>query len=381
MGGFEELLGMLGGAERTAAAAAAAQWRTPARVLVFGAEGVGKTTLIEVLRPECAPPGPGGGGVGAVEFAESAAYRPPDTPAGPRDIAAAVAAEVAGADVALWVLGEVATAQDRAVAERLRAAGPACPPVLGVLARGDLARADGHTTVQEAARHRAKTLGADLTIGVLPACVMLGRNGDAPLRLTGPEVEELRRMAKGDDVVQWLAPDLLVARGGGDGAHLRRQLLARFGLFGVAVLAGAHGARLDGAEGAGGADGAGQPTAEELGELMRKASGVRAAAAWLRAALWHAASVRAADVAVALEGALSGDRARDGLEQALRLPGLLASPWAPAVGTIGRALELAGGERLNVARAVTLREKHAALARYRHFLAVAQSLAPGPVAA
>jgi hypothetical protein len=115
-------------------------------------------------------------------------------------------------------------------------------------------------------------------------------------------------------------------------------------------------------------------TAEELGELMTKASGMLAVNRWVRQSLWQAASRRAADVNVALEGAVASDFARDSIEQMLKLPGLLASPWAPAVQSVGRALELAGGERLNAVRAVTLREKHAALARYRYFLAVAERI-------
>ncbi|MBB3039552.1 hypothetical protein [Hoyosella altamirensis] len=253
------------------------------------------------------------------------------------------------------------------------------PRLLVALGRADLLEwtpGSPRAVSADAARPHADSAGLALTIGVVPVSALLAR---ASRLLTMSDMESLRRIAslRADqgcarlDEVWWYSAGLFMERAISIERSQRERLLGLLDLPGIGL---AVGALRDSPE----------MTLDEMGELMREASGIAVIDTWVRDSLWDAAAARAGEARISLERrivqemAAGRGRAAAGI-RLLRRSALLGVPWAAerlAAGAITRSsvLEWAAVARREAASARTSHQAHAALARYRHLLAVAENL-------
>lgn len=294
----------------------------------------------------------------------------------------------ADADAVLYVCGPAPRPEDVTAVAALcedRAGGASTRPgawprgVLGVLARADLVGwmpGRSQPVSAAAARPHADSAERVLTIGVVPVSAMLAR---AARRITVEDFDALRRIAsvrstddRGQpDGVWWYSADLFRTHAVWVERSQREQLLSLLDLSGVRLAVDALRANPG-------------MTLDEMGELMRKASGIAALDTWVRGALWDAAAARAGSARMALERRmvteLASGRSRAAASlRLLRRSALISVPWAvdqlvSGPLTLENVLAWAAVARREAASARTSHGAHAALARYRHFLAVAEDL-------
>ncbi|AEF42568.1 hypothetical protein [Hoyosella subflava] len=286
------------------------------------------------------------------------------------------------ADAIVYVSTAYPREEDRRAVSGLREGGRdgrAKPRLLGVLARADLLEwtpGSPQAVSAAAARPHADLAGLALTIGVVPVSALLAR---ASRSLTMSDMESLRRMAssRADQgrarlgEVWWYSAGLFTERAVSIERSQRERLLGLLDLPGIGL---AVSALRDSPE----------MTLDEMGELMRETSGIAVIDTWVRDSLWDAAAARAGGARISLERrivqelAAGRGRAAAGIRM-LRRSALLGVPWAAervAAGAITRSsvLEWAAVARREAASARTSHQAHAALARYRHLLAVAENI-------
>lgn len=329
-------------------------------VVVAGIEGVGVSTLarylIDTLPPDVA--------VTEVVVAAGDAVVPP-----------------VNADAMLYVCAPVPQREDARVVAALAgdAGDSGRTQMLGVVGRADLldfTPGAPQSLSAAAARPHADSVQSVLTIGVVPVSALLAQ---AARTLTVGDVEVLRRVASVTNAAEgghqegiwWYSAGLFLAHATYIAREDRERLLELLDLPGIALAV--HALRANP-----------RMTLDKMGELMREASGIAAVDTWVRGALWNAAAVRAGAARVSLEKRIvqelhaGAGRAAAGVHL-LRRSAVIAVPWSieqvmNSGVTLRNLFEWAALARREAARARTAQGAHAALARYRHFLAVAEQL-------